>query len=114
MKWDEYRDNFDGVPVLFIKKIVRLFGCMVQLHKFVKADAVGCFHSHPAYAFRLVLWGGYAEETKDGRWRFWFPGRFGIVKPSFEHRIAGLRNGRSSLSLWIRGPKVATINVSGC
>lgn len=114
MRWDEYRHNFDGVPVFFIKKIFRAFGGVVQIHKFVKADAEGCFHTHPAWAIRLVLWGGYVEETGYGRWRTWFPGRFGIVSPSYEHRIAGLRNGRSSWSLWIRGPKVAGINVRGC
>jgi hypothetical protein len=114
MKWDEYRHNFDGVPVFFIKRLVQGFGCVVQIHKFVKADAEGCFHSHPAWAFRLVLWGGYVEETGDGRWCTWFPGRCGIVRPDFEHRIGGLRNGRSSFSLWLRGPRVASINVRGC
>jgi hypothetical protein len=114
MKWDEYRHNFDGIPVFFIRKIATFAGCAVQIHKFVKADAPGCFHSHPAWAVRIVLWGGYVEETPDGRWRTWFPGRIGIVSPAFEHRIGGLRNGRSSWSLWLRGPKVANVNVRGC
>lgn len=114
MKWDEYRHNFDGVPVFFIKKLAQAFGCVVQVHQFVKADAPGCFHSHPAWAIRIVLWGGYVEETGDGRWRTWFPGRVGIVSPDFEHRIGGLRNGRSSWSLWLRGPKIARIGVRGC
>jgi hypothetical protein len=114
LDWDEYRHNNDGVPVFFIKKIAHFAGCVVQIHKFVKADEPGCFHSHPAWAIRIVLWGGYVEETGDGRWKTWFPGRIGIVSPDFEHRIGGLRNGMSSWSLWLRGPKVAAINIRGC
>jgi hypothetical protein len=109
-----YNLNGDGAPVFFIKELFRFRGCAAQINCFVKADAEGCFHSHPAWAFRLILWGGYVEETGTGRWRTWFPGRFGIVRPDFEHRIGGLRNGRSSWSLWLRGPKVASINVRGC
>ena len=112
--WDEYRHNFDGVPVFFVKKLVQRFGCAVQIHKFVKPDAEGCFHPHPAWAIRIVLWGGYVEETRDGRWRTFFPGRIGIIRPEFMHRIGGLRNGRSSWSLWLRGPKVRKIVTEGC
>ncbi len=114
LQWDEYRHNFDGVPVFFIKKLVQRLGCTIQLHKFIKADAEGCFHSHPAWAIRIILWGGYVEETKDGCWRTFFPGRIGIVRPEFMHRIGGLRNGQSSWSLWLRGPKVRKIEVEGC
>lgn len=114
LNWDEYRHNFDGVPVFFIKKLLRFGGCVIQIHRFVKADAEGCFHSHPAWAIRVILWGGYVEERADGCWRAWSPGMIGVVRPALEHRIAGLRNGRSSWSLWIRGPKVAPINVRGC
>jgi hypothetical protein len=114
LKWDEYRDNFNGQPVFFIKKLFTGFGCAIQVHKFVKADEPNCFHSHPAWAIRIILWGGYVEEMVDERWRTWFPGRIGIIRPDFQHRIGGLRNGRSSWSLWLRGPKVATINITGC
>lgn len=113
MRWDEWRGSLDGRPALWIRKLVRVFGCVVQVHKFVRADDAGCYHTHPAWAVRIVLWGGYVEETGDGRWRAWFPGRIGIVKPSYEHRIAGLMNGRSSWSLWLRGPKVAEIKMRG-
>lgn len=114
MKFDRYIHNGDGVPVFFIPELFKFRGWSIGLHQFVKADQPGCFHSHPAWAFRLILAGGYVEETGSGRWRTWFPGRFGIVSPDFEHRIGGLRNGQSSLSLWIRGPKVAPIEVRGC
>lgn len=114
LQWDEWRGSFDGRPALLIKKFVRVFGCVVQVHKFVRADDPDCFHTHPAWAIRIVLWGGYVEELSDGRWRTWWPGRIGIVPPHYEHRIGGLRNGKSSWSLWIRGPKIARINVRGC
>ncbi len=48
MNYDEWRGSFDGRPALFIKKLVRLFGCVVQIHKFIRADDPGCFHTHPA------------------------------------------------------------------
>lgn len=112
--WDEWRGSFDGRPALWIKKLLRFRGYVVQLHKFTRADDPGCFHTHPAWAVRIILWGGYVEERGDGRWRTWLPGMIGVVPPHLEHRIGGLRNGRSSWSLWLRGPKVATINVRGC
>lgn len=114
MKWTRFIHNGDGVPVFFIRELLRLRGCTISLHRFVKADAAGCFHSHPAWAIRLVLWGGYVEERADGSWRTWFPGRIGIVRPDFEHRIGGFLNGRYSVSLWLRGPVVAKINTRGC
>lgn len=114
MKWDEWRGSFDGRPALLIKRFVTLFGCKVQLHKFVRADDVDCFHTHPAWAVRLVLWGGYVEQLGDGRHRMWWPGRVGVVRPELEHRIAGLRNGSFSYSLWFRGPKCREIQVRGC
>lgn len=114
MTWDEWRGSNDGRPALLIKKLIRFRGCVVQLHKFIRADDPGCFHSHPAWAIRIVLRGGYVEELGNGRWRSWWPGRIGIVAPDYEHRIGGLLNGRESWSLWLRGPKVARVNVRGC
>ncbi|KZL17925.1 hypothetical protein PsWM33_05134 [Pseudovibrio sp. WM33] len=113
MRWDELRGSREDRPTLMIKKLIRFLGCVVQIHKFAAADREGCFHTHPAWALRVVLWGGYVEETGCGRWRVWFPGRIGIVRPSYEHRIAGLMNGKSSWSLWVRGPKVAPIKLRG-
>lgn len=113
-RWDEWRGSFDGRPALLIKKLWNPFGCVVQLHKFIRADDIGCFHTHPAWAVRIILWGGYVEELGDGRWRTWWPGRIGLVAPNYEHRIGGLRNGKSSWSLWLRGPKIASISVRGC
>lgn len=114
MNYDEWRGSFDGRPVLFIKKFVKAFGCTIQLHKFVRADDQDCFHTHPAWAVRIVLWGGYVEEVGNGRWRTWWPGRIGVVRPELEHRIGGLLNGKVSYSLWLRGPKVRKIQIRGC
>lgn len=114
MIWDEWRGSFDGRPALWIKKLARVRGRVLQLHKFVRADDEGCFHTHPAWAIRVVLWGGYIEEMGDGRLRTWFPGRVGVVHPELEHRIASLINGHVSYSLWIRGRKCRKIEVRGC
>lgn len=98
-------------------------GYSVRLHKFVAADDIGCFHTHPAYAIRIILWGGYVEEVPfypvgvcqvAYKKRYWFPGRFGIITPSFEHRIDRFLLGKSSWSLFIRWPYTAEITTRGC
>lgn len=114
LTFDKWRGSFDGRPALWIKKLVRAFGCVVQLHKFVRADDPGCFHSHPAWAVRIILRGGYVEETPDGKLIKWLPGNIGIIAPAFEHRICCLLNERESWSLWLRGPKIAAITTRGC
>jgi hypothetical protein len=111
--FDEWRGNEDGRPVFFIKKLAKAFGCVIQLHKFVAPDDAGCFHSHPAFAIRIVLRGGYVEETKNGFLISRHPGYIGLVRPEFEHRIHALINKRESWSLWLRGPKIAPISY-GC
>lgn len=120
--WDRWIGNLDGEPAYFQKKLASAFGWTLRLHKFVKADNPGCFHSHPAHALRLVLWGGYVEEEMQRvgsqgsmipRLRSWVPGMAGYVAPAFVHRIERLRNGRTSYSLWLHGPKVASIELHG-
>lgn len=113
MRWDEWRGSMDGRPTLWIRHLLCGRGYHVDLHRMVGADDPACFHTHPATAFRLVLWGGYHEEMEDGRMRRWWPGRIGVVRPDLSHRIAGLMNGRASVSLWIRFPKVATVKLRG-
>ncbi len=112
MRWDEWRGQ--GMqPVLWIKKLVRFRGCIIQIHKFVRSDGKGCFHTHPAWAIRVVLWGGYVEELWDGRKRTWWPGRIGVVHPELEHRTDRLLNGKNSYSLWLRGPRCREIVLRG-
>ncbi|MAS67358.1 MAG: hypothetical protein CMK82_11260 [Pseudomonadales bacterium] len=93
----------DGLPVLFIKNLIHLFGRRIDLHKIVYPDPRECFHSHPARAIRIILWGGYVEEMFDGTHRRWWPGKIGIVRHSDIHRINRLLKERPSYSLWIRG-----------
>lgn len=87
-------------------------GFSIWIHKFVDADDEGCFHSHPAWAFRLILKGGYVEQRPDGRYFLYSPGSCGFITPDFEHRIHKLL-GPASYSLWIRGPIIAKIRF-GC
>jgi len=113
MKYDEWRGSFDGRPAIFIKRLVSLFGCKVQLHKMVRADDPGSFHTHPAWAIRIILRGGYAEELGNGKFEVWSTGRIGIVRPELEHRISRLLNDKYSFSLWLRGPKCRKIKLRG-
>lgn len=113
MRWDEWRGSMDGRPTLWVKCLFGRSGRRIDIHKMVAADDPDCFHSHPAYAVRIILWGGYVEQVTDGRWRMWLPGMIGIVRPSYAHRIAGFRNGRNSYSLWIRFRKIASIELHG-
>lgn len=131
MKWDEWRGSLDGRPTFWLKRLLyvplwkragKWLGCRVDLHKFIGADDPGCYHSHPAYAIRIILWGGYVEEEFVGMvnkdWEktelhVWKPGMIGLIRPAFAHRVVQIRNGRSSYSLWLRGPIIAPIKLLG-
>lgn len=113
MRWDRWIGTLDGRPVMWTRTFFKRKWLTVELHKMVAADDPGCFHSHPAHAIRIVLRGGYIDETSDNRHRLFFPGRAGLVRPRTIHRIAGLRNGRVSYSLWLRFAKVAPIELHG-
>lgn len=113
--YDEWRGSMDGRPTLWVKHLFCRRGWHIDLHKMVAADDPECFHTHPAYAIRIVLWGGYVEETEREpvRYKTWWPGKIGIVRPDYSHRIDRLRNGRWSCSLWIRFRKVAKVELRG-
>lgn len=99
--------NKAGETVFFMRNLFKFRGWTVRLHKFTHPDDPGCFHSHPAVAYRLILWGGYVEERLDGglhTFHKWKPGQFGRVEPDLVHRIHALLNNKFSISLWIRGP----------
>jgi hypothetical protein len=113
MIWDEWRGAMDGRPTLWIRHLFCRRGIHIDLHKMVAKDDPECFHTHPALAIRLVLRGGYVEEIEGGRHRMWRPGMFGLVRPALSHRVAGLRNGRASYSLWIRFRKSAKVYLRG-
>jgi hypothetical protein len=113
MRWDGWRGSLDGRPTLWEKHLWSCFGCRVDLHKMVAKDDSECFHTHPAYAIRFIIWGGYVEELECGGHRMWRPGMIGVVTPSLSHRVAGLRNGRASYSIWIRLRKRAAVQLRG-
>lgn len=130
---------------MLIRRLCSWRGWRLDLHKFVRADDASCFHTHPAKAFRLILWGGYVEErlptptcagfrllgfgAKDAiklirsenltaadpmrTFEMFRPGFLGFVRPELCHRIHALRNGSSSYSLWLRGPKTTEIEIHG-
>ena len=121
--WHEWRGSHDGRPSMFIRNLISFRGFKLDLHKFVRADDPTCFHTHPAKAIRLILWGGYWEECQwpeplPPDWtvlvqNHWRPGDVGIVRPELCHRIHQITNGRSSYSLWLRWPKSAEIHIQG-
>jgi hypothetical protein len=113
MKWDFQVGNTPDDPVFFIKNLLHWRGRRLDLHMMVKADGPRRYHTHPSYAVRIVVWGGYVEEMEDGTKRTWRPGRVGLVRPELSHRIDSLMNGRRSLSLWIRGRITHDIELRG-
>lgn len=115
--WDRWVGKTDNGPVvMWIKHLVHIerWQFRIDLHKFVCSDDQGCYHTHPALAIRIPVWGGYWEEVLTW-WRYtdaggvvwssnkicWWPGRIGIVRPQLCHRISSLPN-KVSYSLWIR------------
>lgn len=120
MRWDSWRGNPNGErhrveredATMLIKKLLHFKGWKFKLHKFINADSPRCFHTHEAWSFRLVLWGGYIEEVEGGKKHTWFPLRFGFVSPMLSHRVARPIF-KASYSLWIRSPKTHDIQLRG-
>lgn len=113
MRWDEWRGSMDGRPTLWVKHFLCGGGRHIDVHKIIAVDDPGCFHTHPANAIRLIVWGGYAEELEGGERKNWRPGMVGVVRPTCSHRISELRNGRVSYSLWIRFRKRTRVILRG-
>lgn len=110
--WSEWVGSLDGRPTMWVTRLFDRWGWRIDLHKFVGCDDEWCYHTHPAWALRVILWGGYVEEVEGVGMRHWPPGRVGIVRPSLSHRVTSLRNG-PAYTLWVRGPKVARIELHG-
>lgn len=98
---------------MYIKRLASWRGYRLDLHKFVRADDSGCFHTHPAKALRFVLYGGYVEQVESGGLFVWGVGDVGIIRPEFCHRVHAILNGRVSYSLWIRGPITHDVELRG-
>jgi len=118
--WDSWRGNPKGErnrveykdATMLIKKLIHFKGWKIKLHKFINADSANCFHTHEAWSFRIVLWGGYVEELENGKRRIWFPMRLGFVSPKLSHRVAKTIF-NASYSLWITSPKTQDVKLRG-
>lgn len=113
MRWDYWIGLAGEKPTLWVKELLRAFGWKIEIHKFISHDHPECFHTHPAHAFRLVLWGGYVEELEGNLKRAWRIGDFGLVHPDTSHRILDILNDRPAYTLWIRGPVRTKIKLRG-
>jgi len=117
--WFEWRGSKDDptmliarllfIPLWYDRKAQKWRSIRVDIHKFIRPDDEGCFHSHPAYAIRVPFWGGYVEELWNPMYypvrdmMYWWPISVGIVTPGLVHRVHRLMK-TVSFSLWIRGP----------
>jgi len=113
MEWDEWRGNLDGsVVVMRIKNLFSWHGYKLDIHKFIGKDSEQCFHTHPARAIRIVLWGGYTEELESGEHNIWEAGMMGIVEPELSHRVSSIFEG-GAITLWFRFPKTHKVKLPG-
>ncbi len=136
MFWTRFIHDRDGQPVFFKRELAswtwKGTRWTARLHRFVKADLPRCFHTHPARAFRLILWKGYVEEVASlhygnmrlrrhdvflatvARTTFITRGflSHGFIDPKFCHRVERLLGG-SSISLWIVADKTHDIELHG-
>lgn len=120
MFWTSWRGNPNGEKhivemheaSMLIKKLIHLWGWKVKLHAFIQPDSPNCYHTHEAWSFRFILWGGYIEELENGTLKRWFPLHFGLVSPHLSHRVEKIFFKRS-YSLWIRSPKRHDIELRG-
>jgi len=62
-------DIGDPAGGLYLERwvLLRLFGCSLYLHRFVRSDWTRDLHDHPRSFFTLPLRGGYRDETQPGR-----------------------------------------------
>lgn len=127
--WHEWRGQSEEKPALLIRHILRIpvwrkdgkwYSIRADIHKICHADQKECFHSHPAWSIRIVLWGGYIEENLTDNWGrkldyrrmwSWYAPSIGIIAPNFAHRISSVEP--NTFTLWIRGPIVAPVNLIG-
>lgn len=119
LKWDGWRGSGDK-PVLLYKHLFKIGKWQVDLHKMIDVDEHACYHSHPAWAYRIILWGWYeeviVEEDPPGIWtirdiKIWKTFGHGWVPPTHVHNI--YRCKVPTYTLWIRGPKTHKIKLIG-
>jgi len=110
--WDDWRGSLDGKETMLIKRLFHFRGFRIDLHKMIRSDDFECFHTHPAKALRVVLWGGYVEQFENRLYHTMSAFTWGFINPADCHRICKLING-PSYSLWIRWPKTHKIWLVG-
>lgn len=120
--WHEWQGSSEGEITMLIRHIFSFMGYKLDLHKFIAADQATCFHTHPANAIRLIIWGGYTEQIQHDSQYFpnayfytkkqWIVGDIGLIKPGLCHRIDTIRR-KVSYSLWFRFPKTHDIKIFG-
>lgn len=123
--WGKPIKDFNNKVIMNRYTIINVLGCHLDVHEFQQPDMVDCLHTHPSYALRFPIWGGYWEEiateyvrdTGEVKVREYIerkPFRLSIVPPAMAHRLANFRNGKtSSWSLWFRLPVMEEIYLIG-
>ena len=79
MAWIDGNGQFAHI---WVKHLLCGGGGHIDVHKIIAIDDPRLFHTHPAYAIRLILWGGYYEELEGGARKIWRPGMVGVVQPT--------------------------------
>lgn len=106
--------SWKNVPVMKITPLFKLGSWLdAALHVLEHPDKFMCYHTHPSWSIRVVLWNGYVEELEDGTLRAWRAGDIGIVAPSLAHRVEALLGDKRTLTLFIRFKKVADVKLVG-
>jgi hypothetical protein len=113
MIWDKWVGSLDGVRTMYVKHLLALWGWRLDLHKFVGWDDPGCHHTHPSWAIRLVLRGGYVEQLENGTRYAWQRGDVGLVRTTTSHRVDALLGKGPCYTLWLRSPGQATVQLRG-
>lgn len=117
--WDGWRGSGNRAVVIY-KHLLKVGEWQIDLHKIAGVDKIGCYHSHPAWAYRIVLWGGYeeviVEEDPKGVWTIRNIKIFGFlahgwVAPEYVHNIYKVKP--RTYTLWIRGPKTHKVRLIG-
>lgn len=114
MRWDKgvgSRPDPGNNPTMLLKRLVKVGGRRIDLHRMVQQDLPERYHTHPGEAIRIILWGWYVEELEGGRHRLWLPGMFGLVRRSCSHRIHAAS--RRCFTLWVRGREHVPVELRG-
>jgi len=80
MFWNKITVSGEGLIILKSKFLLKFGNYRIDLHKITSPDIPLNYHSHPADAFRIILWGSYVEELEDGSLHRWVPGMMGFIK----------------------------------